>query len=140
SCYVIDQKLARGQTPNVTLPTGLNAGSAINVKGPNGTKQMTPSQGSPVGSYSGMFGTTTVLPSIPGLPPGVTIPGQTPPFLEAGSYTVDNGAGGTDVGPFTATLTLKTPLTWTNQDAITQVTRSQGVQVTWSGGDPGGVV
>jgi hypothetical protein len=44
------------------------------------------------------------------------------------------------VGPFTTTLTLKTPLTWDNQDAITAVTRSQGVQVKWSGGDPAGVV
>jgi hypothetical protein len=118
---------------------GLDAGTAINVKGPNGTKQMLPSKGAP-GSYDGTFGTTTVLPAIPGLPPGFTIPGQTPPFLEAGTYTVDNAGGGSDVGPFTATLILKTPLTWDNQDAITQVVRSQGVQVKWSGGDPAGIV
>jgi hypothetical protein len=62
------------------------------------------------------------------------------PYLEPGNYTVDNGSGGADVGAFTANLTLKTPLTWVNQDAITQVTRSQGVQVTWSGGDPAGDV
>jgi hypothetical protein len=44
------------------------------------------------------------------------------------------------VGAFTATLTLKTPLTWVNQDAITQVNRAQGVTVTWTGGDPAGSV
>jgi uncharacterized protein (TIGR03437 family) len=137
SCYVINQKLTKGLTTNVPLPTGLDAGSAINVKGLNGTKQMLPTQNA-AGSYSGTFGTSTVIPNLPPGFPG--LPGQTPPFLEAGSYTVDNGAGGSDVGPFTATLTLKTPLTWDNQDAITQVTRSQGVQVKWSGGDPAGFV
>jgi uncharacterized protein (TIGR03437 family) len=136
SCYVINLKQTKGDTPNVPLPTGLNAGSAINVKGPNGTKPMMPSE-NVAGYYSGTFGMSTVIPN---LPPGFTVPGQAPPFLEAGTYTVDNGAGGSDVGPFTATLTLKTPLTWDNQDAITQVTRSQGVQVKWSGGDPAGVV
>jgi uncharacterized protein (TIGR03437 family) len=140
SCYVITSKVTRGDIPSFMLPTGLNAGNAINVKGPNGTKQMMPTQNVP-GSYSGTFGTTTTLPSIPGLPGGLPgLPGQTPPFLEAGNYTVDNGAGGSDIGPFTATLALKTPLTWVNQDAITQVTRSQGVNVTWSGGDPAGIV
>jgi hypothetical protein len=53
---------------------------------------------------------------------------------------VDNGGGGADVGPFTATLALKTPLTWTNQDALTQVNRAQGIPITWTGGDPAGTV
>jgi hypothetical protein len=136
SCYVINSKSTSGQTPTVPLSTGLNAGTFINVKGPNGAKQMMPSNNI-VGYYSGTFGTSQVIPN---LPPGITIPGQTPPYLEAGAYTVDNGAGGPDVGGFTASLTLKTPLTWVNQDAITQVNRSQGVSVTWSGGDPAGTV
>jgi uncharacterized protein (TIGR03437 family) len=141
SCYVINTKVTKGATPPSI--TGLDAGAALNVKGPNGAKQMMPSQTGVVGSYTGTFGTSTVLPPIPGLPPGTPIPGlpgQTPPYLEAGTYSVDNGAGGADVGPFTATLILKTPLTWTNMDAITQVVRAQGVQVTWSGGDPAGTV
>jgi uncharacterized protein (TIGR03437 family) len=143
SCYVITTHLTPGQTPTFPNPTGLDAGAVLNVKGPNGAKQMMPSPSGGVGSYSGTFGTSSVLPPIPGLPPGTPLPGlpgQTPPYLEAGTYTVDNGSGGADVGPFTATLILKTPLTWTNMDAITQVTRSQGVQVTWSGGDPAGTV
>src|SRR5438309_813222 len=82
----------------------------------------------------GTFGTSAVLPSVPGLPGGIPgLPGQTPPYLEAGNYTVDNGPGGSDIGHFSASLALKTPLTWVNQDAITAVDRSQGVTVTWSG-------
>ncbi len=143
SCMVILSSIT-GTASGAVLPSGLDAGTVINVKGPNGTKQMTP-VAKQAGSYAGTFGTSTTLPSLPGLPPGLPgglpgLPGATPPFLEAGSYTVDNGSGGADIGPFTATLALKTPLTWVNQDAVTQVTRSQGVTVTWSGGDPAGTV
>jgi hypothetical protein len=94
-----------------------------------------------VGAYSGDFGTSMVLPAIPGLPGGIPgLPGSAPPFLEAGSYTVDNGSGGSDVGAFTATLAIPTPMTWTNQDQITAVTRSQGVTVRWTGGAAGSQV
>jgi len=144
SCYVILNYLNPQITPIGNLPSGLDAGKVINVTGPNGTKQMTPVE-KQTGSYLGNFGTSMTLPSIPGFPGGLPggipgLPGATQPYLEAGNYTVDNGAGGADVGHFSASLTLKTPLTWTNQDALTQVNRSQGVQVTWSGGDPAGTV
>ena len=46
----------------------------------------------------------------------------------------DNGAGGSDVGAFTANLALGAPLVWTNQASITTVNRSNGVTVNWTGG------
>ncbi len=57
-----------------------------------------------------------------------------------GSFTF-TGSGGTDVGSFTATLPFSTPLfTWTNSAAVTTINRSQGVDVTWKGGNPGSLV
>ena len=135
SCIVVTSRIAQG-TPPGTLPqvTALNAGTVLTVKGPNGSKPMPLVQGQ-VGAYSGDFGTSTVLPPIPGLPGGIPgLPGMAPPYLDAGNYTVDNGSGGSDVGAFTATLAIPTPMTWSNMDQITAVTRSQGVTVRWTGG------
>src|SRR5262249_25029716 len=46
-------------------------------------------------------------------------------------------SGGKDVGHFNATLALPAAFTWTNSSSITSVTRSQGVNVTWTGGATG---
>ena len=140
SCFVYTFKTRSGDVPSLNVPaTALNAGDVINVKGPNGSKQM--KRDATTGSYSGDFGTSVALPSIPGLPPGLPgIPGAAAPFLEAGAYSSDNGSGAADVGAFVATLTIPQPLTWTNRDQIASVTRSQGVNVKWSGGDQSGIV
>jgi hypothetical protein len=43
-----------------------------------------------------------------------------------------------DVGSFTSTVTLSNPiLNWTNQSAAVTVDRTQGLLVTWTGGNPG---
>ncbi len=45
---------------------------------------------------------------------------------------------GADVGAFSSSISFTGPLlSWTNRDAITSVDRAQGVNVTWSGGNPG---
>ena len=62
-------------------------------------------------------------------------------FLGQGTYTI-SGTGGKDVGPFTATIaipvspTLVSPLSANNLSVI----RSDGMTVTWRGGDPNGHV
>jgi uncharacterized protein (TIGR03437 family) len=56
--------------------------------------------------------------------------GSTVNFV-AGTYTL-NGAGGTAVGPFTATLTLPTPLTVTGGLPST-VNRSNDLTINWTG-------
>jgi len=54
-----------------------------------------------------------------------------------GTFTF-TGSGGVDVGSFTSTLTLSNPiLNWTNQSAAVTVDRTQGLLVTWTGGNPG---
>lgn len=56
-----------------------------------------------------------------------------------GTYTF-SGSGGKDVGSFKVAINVQTPLTLTNQAALSTITRSQGVTVTWSGGFPNGDV
>ena len=101
---------------------GLDAGSAISVTGPGGS--LTLSQ-----------------LSIPGAPGGLYFPGGDVPatFIPSGggSYTFDNGSGGKDIPHFSATLNVPPAFTWTNAGQISSVSRTQGVNVTWSGGAPG---
>lgn len=114
-----------GSTPSISdpvQPEGLEAGN-ISVTGPTGTKQFTRQS---KGSYS------AELSSGSPLSPG-------PDYIVAGNYTL-TGTGGADVGAFTARLTVPQGLVWTNQSSINNIARSQDLRVTWSGGDPQGVV
>jgi uncharacterized protein (TIGR03437 family) len=95
----------------VVSATGLNAGPSIAVAGP------------------ARF-TLTPVAQVPGIYSG-TVNGNLP----GGTYTASNGAGGIDVGGFMTTVNLPPALTWTNQAATTSVNRSQGLPITWSGGD-----
>ena len=134
ACIVSSYRFS-GETPvvpSITV-TPLDAGAAINVSGPKGAKQLT-KQPSVPGVYMAELGGGM---NIPGLPGG--IPGQAtqPPYLDAGDYRIDNGSGATGenaVGAFQLTLRLNAPLTWTNMDAISTVTRANGQEITWSGG------
>jgi hypothetical protein len=100
-------------TTNPTLPTALDA-DAISVTGPAGTQQIPEVV---TGAYS--------------LQPSST-------FFPAtfGTFTF-TGAGGKDVGPFTVSISYSNPLSWTNMNAITSITRSQGVTIDWTGGASG---
>lgn len=104
----------------------LDAGPAINLTGPAGTKQLEPENPQQKGVYEADLGG-----GIPGTPD------WEPEFLVPGPYTADNGAGGTDVGPFQAALTIpQATFTWANQDTITEVDRTKDLTVTWTGADP----
>jgi uncharacterized protein (TIGR03437 family) len=113
-------------------PDPLDAGSAITITGPRGTKQLTRTAD---GVYVAQLGGGITLP----VPLPVPIPGQQPDYLEPGPYTI-SGPGGSDVGPFSVNLTIPQALTWTNMSQITNVDRAQGQLVAWSGGDPNGYV
>lgn len=97
--------------------TGLDVGT-ITLTGPSG---------SPV-TLASQFGIKGAFYAI--LPAGA-IP-QT-----GGTFTF-KGSGGADVGSFTSTITFSNPLlTWTNQSEAATIDRTQGLQVTWTGGNPG---
>ena len=114
-------------TPQVV--TYLDAGPALNLKGPNGTMQIKQGKN---GFYTGSFGTALTIASLP--PSGKL-------FLDPGDYTADDGTGGVGVGPFTANLSLSKPqLAFADIDAINTVDRTKGVTVHWTGGDPNGFV
>ena len=120
SCTVITYTLAKaGTVPNPFLPTYLNAGSAVNLTGPLGKQVLAPET---TGFYYNSPLPTGYIPT------------------SGGAFSFDNGSGGADVGAFTTSLTAAAPLTWTNMNAITTVTRSQGVTVNWTGGDPNSFV
>lgn len=103
---------------------GLDAGSALTVNGPRGTKTL--NKTAPFdGSYSAALATGGI--AIPGAPPA------DPPYLEPGNYTI-TGPGGAQVGAFTAQYTLTAPLNWTNKAAINTVARASGQVVNWQGG------
>ncbi len=100
--------------------TGMDVGT-ISLAGPSGLSVTLASQFGIKGAFFAM------LPS-----------GAIPPT--GGTFTF-KGAGGADVGSFTSTLTFANPLfAWTNQSAGANIDRSQGLTVTWSGGNPGSYV
>jgi hypothetical protein len=120
--------------PSGLVTTPLDAGPFLNVNGPDGAMQI-PQKNS---FYYQMVGGGVAIPTpfpIPGLP------GVLPPFLDPGSYEVDNGGGGADVGPFMATINVPSPgFLWTNADADLTVTLANGVDIQFTGGDPNGSV
>jgi len=100
---------------------GLNAGSTVNLHAPHGVTAF---------SYSPNPGFVYYAP-----------PAQLPP-VEPGEYTLENGKGGTDIGPFSTSFTLDSalldsPVTWMNRDTL-EVQRENDVHITWNGGDPKG--
>jgi len=101
--------------------TGLNAGS-ITVTNPSGMQAgLTSSSFLPAGFYEAQL-----------------IAGFIPTTGGTFSFT---GTQGSDVGSFSTSVTLSTPLlSWTNQNAAATITRSAGLPVTWTGGPANTIV
>jgi len=104
----------------------LDAGASLAVSGPLGNRTVKRAAGN-VRNFQ---------------PLGYTYDGSLVPsslFLSPGSFSL-TGAGGADVGAFTASFTVPTPLTWSNRDQTSPITRSQGFTVNWSGTPAGQTV
>ena len=102
-----------GISPLPTDPiqsTLLATGSDLVLTGPGGAKNI-PASGT--GEYL------------------TTLATQPNEYLQPGAYTVANGSGGSNVGPFNWSLTLPAYVVPTNIPA--SVSRSQDLTVTWSG-------
>ena len=121
SCTVYYYKGSSAAASDPTSYKFLDAGAALSVNGPNGSKQLTKTVAGNSLTYVGVLSTPT----------GLTGGG----YLDPGNYTI-SGPGGPDVGGFNTQITLAAPLVWANQDAITDITRANGQQIKWSGGDP----
>ncbi len=95
------------------------AAHAVNVSGPNGLSVW------PWSPWGGMY-----LRNDFGrmLPPETRAP--------AGEYMVDNGEGTSRFRPFKIAFRVpEVEFLWTNRSSLTRVRRSEGVRVTWDGGD-----
>jgi uncharacterized protein (TIGR03437 family) len=134
SCYVATYQFSEEEPTFVdpVQPRPLNAGT-INVTGPKGTKQLNYQNG----AYFAQLGGGTSIPGLPNIP---GLPTSEPLFLDPGSYTINNGSGGPEVGAFQVTLNIPQQLVWSNESSIGNVPRSSPLRVTWSGGDPSGYV
>lgn len=98
--------------------TGLSPGT-ITVTGPGGTNVTLSAIPSVAGAY---YATIPAIPS-------------------TGGVYVFNATAGSQVGAFTTTVDFPNPvLSWTNQSAAATVTRTGGLNVTWTGGSPGSYV
>jgi uncharacterized protein (TIGR03437 family) len=117
-------------------------GNAYTALGPLSLGGCTVQQGTGPAQYGGTLkdlsvGTVTLqgpegtytLPTATGGLPNGAIPAS-------GGTFVFTGAGSTDVGPFNVTVTLAPLMTWTNSSDAETVTRSQGLRINWSGGQP----
>lgn len=114
--------------PDTGAVSYLSAGPSITLRGPNGVKQL---EKFPTG-YGAQLGSTPFPGQVP-VPP--------PPYLSPGVYTMDNGAGTADVPPFSVSITLPDPsFAWSNADQVSLVQRTQGMEITWTGGDATGYV
>ena len=124
SAYTEQGDLLRGMLlpGSLLAATQLNIGPPFVLTGPNGPVTLD----YPVSSYrAGPLGgliSNNILPS--------TL------YLNPGSYTM-TGAGGSDVGPFSASFSIPQPLTWNNRNQLNIVDRTQPLTISWTGGDTG---
>jgi uncharacterized protein (TIGR03437 family) len=91
-------------------PARLDAGASLSITGPAGHKNVAAAA---TGYYTSDLGADTS-------------------YIEAGNYTVSNGAGGSNVGAFTWNLTLPASLSISNLPA--KIDRSQDLTLTWNNG------
>jgi uncharacterized protein (TIGR03437 family) len=103
-------------TPPLGGATELNAGTPLMLSGPGGSASLAFS----ANGYSATLAKTSFVP-----PP--------PALIQPGLWTM-SGPGGGDIGPFTASITVPTPLTCTNCSALTSIDRSQPLTINWTGG------
>ncbi len=133
SCYVIPFTTA-GSTSGVSAGgklTTLDAG-VVSINGPAGSSltNQALTEDIVVDPLTGSTSYDYTYTSFEGL--GITLPGQASFQLVAGTYTL-SGAGGKDVGTFSTSLTLGSPLTITGGLPST-VVRSAGLPLNWTGG------
>lgn len=118
SCSLL-QGLTSTGTVTVT-ETGLNAG----------TVTVTPPGGGPV--------TLQTIPQETGIYEAQLTSGAIPTSGGTFAFSATGASGANSVGAFTANVNFPNPiLSWTNQSAAANITRSAGLTYNWSGGAPG---
>jgi len=118
-----------GSSLDPTITAALDAGPQLTVTGGAGGATATITRDTadegPTAPYLNALG-GILTPAISGFDLG-------PLFLDGGPFIVSNGTGGKDVGPFTTTIPLAPPITWTNPPST--INRSSPLTLTWTGGN-----
>jgi uncharacterized protein (TIGR03437 family) len=119
SCQIYNNPNGQSDPP-IVLVAGLDAGPQVSIQGPNGARN--------VAGGGGAYNATLSADGT---------------YLAAGNYTI-SAPGGADVPKFSAQLTIPAMPTLTSPtpDAAvsTAVTRSNGLTVTWTGGQANEIV
>lgn len=115
-CNVFDTQTIP-QFPNLTFES-LDAGSSLSIEGPAGARVLPRRVENNIINYDATIGNATA--------------GN---YLDAGRYTA-SGPGGPQVGSFSVSVDVPQELVWTNRTQLTTVNRTNGVTLTWTGGEP----
>jgi uncharacterized protein (TIGR03437 family) len=129
TCLVQTENSVAAPTSTIPpLPAPLNAGTKLTLSGPNAKTQDLPSQaGVGYATFLAQKG-GIALPGVPVVPAGLP-----DTFIEPGPWTI-KGTGGTDVGAFTAPITVPAPLNCSPSCDITSIDRTQPLTIKWTGG------
>jgi uncharacterized protein (TIGR03437 family) len=111
SCTVYEVMGSSFVVSDPIQPSFLDAGPQLTITGPEGTKTID-------ATSTGFFPATLAT--------------QPSKYIEPGSYSVSNGSGGANVGPFTWNLTLPDNVVPTNIPASIDLSRDW--TLTWTGG------
>lgn len=110
---------------------------------------LNPNQNTPISSFTGADAGSNVTITSPATSLAEAIqPGEnkltlstTGSFLNPGTFTLNNGTGGADIGGFKASVTIPSAPTLTSPtqaNASAGITRSGGMTVNWTGGSANG--
>ncbi len=99
------------------LGAPMDAGGAINLNGPDGGQQLAQAAGL---TYTNLASTTS-------------------PIIDAGSFSIDNGGGGADVGAFQASFTVPSAPQGI-QGGSAAIPTSTDLILSWSSADPNSLV
>jgi uncharacterized protein (TIGR03437 family) len=128
SCFVVKRLGNQSSLLTGTPPSPLDAGTSLTLNGPNVSNKSVPriSGGVYGADLSSSTGGIPGIGSIPGIGGGTSAA-----TISAGTYTL-SGAGGADIGSFSASVTVGNKLTVGN---ITDtISRNSPLTVTWTGG------
>lgn len=108
----------------VTPPTGmaLDDGGGASLTGDKGTKTAA----------------TSIYPGFSGVQLGSAVPSlpfTQQPFLSSGGVTL-SVPGGNDIAQVSMDGQIPQPFTWSNRDQTLAIARANGLNLTWTGGDP----
>jgi uncharacterized protein (TIGR03437 family) len=127
SAYASQGDLLRGDMLPGTLPATpqLDFGSSYQLTGPRGSRTLSSLVANAHAGYFGGMISNSLL--------------RDTRYLDPGSYSI-SGIGGMTVGPFSTSIDVPEPLTWTNRDQIGFVNRGQPLNIAWRGGGSGQLV